>query len=163
LTAAVARIHYPDPKEGAMGRSILAVVVGYVVLFVVLFCVFTAAYLMMGPDGAFQPGSFRPSMLWNVLAIVLGLAAAVVGGLVCYAIARKQGAVTALVVVILVIGFLSAIPVVMAAGAPKAVREGSLSNMEAMMQARQPVWMALLNPVLGAVGVLLGARLLRNR
>jgi hypothetical protein len=30
--------------------------------------------------------------------------------------------------------------------------------MEAMQEAIQPVWMALLNPVIGAVGVLLGGR-----
>lgn len=87
---------------------------------------------------------------------------AVVGGLVCYAIARKRGAVTALVVVILVLGALGMIPAVMASGAPEAVRDGSLSNMEAMMQARQPVWMSILNPILGVVGVLVGSRLKRD-
>jgi hypothetical protein len=145
-----------------MGRSILAVVLSYIVLFIVLFCVLTVAYLAMGPDGAFRPGSFRPSMVWSVIEIVVGLGAAVLAGWICIAIARRQGAVTALVVVILVIGALSAIPVFMAAGAPEGVREGGLSNMQAMMQARQPVWMAIVNPVIGAVGVLLGSRLKRS-
>lgn len=54
------------------------------------------------------------------------------------------------------------IPAVMASGAPEAVRDGSLSNMEAMMQARQPVWMSILNPILGVVGVLVGSRLKRD-
>ena len=144
-----------------MGRAILGVVVGYLVIFIVLFCVLTAAYLAMGPNAAFQPGSFRPSMGWVVIEIVVGLVAAVLGGMTCIAIARKRGAVTALVVVILVLGALGAIPAFMAASAPEAVREGSLTNMEAMMQARQPVWMALFNPILGVVGVLVGSRLKR--
>src|SRR5258705_1804947 len=108
-----------------MIRSVLGVVVGYITIFVVLFCVLTVAYLGMGADRAFQPGSFHPSILWDAVEIVVGLAAAVLGGLVCIAIARKRGAVTAFVVVILVIGAASAIPVLRAAGAPEAVRDGS--------------------------------------
>jgi hypothetical protein len=145
-----------------MIRTVAGVVAGYVALFVVMFCILTAAYLVMGPDRAFQPGSFRPSMFWVAVEIVVGFAAAAIGGLLCIAIARKRGAVTALAVVILVIGALSAIPVVKASGAPEAVREGGLTNMQAMMKARQPVFMALLNPVLGAVGVLVGSRLKRG-
>ena len=145
-----------------MVRSILGVVVGYIVIFVILFCVLTLAYFGMGADRAFQPSSFYPSMLWVVIEIVLGFGAAVVSGLVCFAIARKRGAVTALVVVILAIGAISAIPALMAAGAPEAVRDASLSNMEAMMKCRQPVWIAILNPVIGAVGVLVGSRLKRD-
>jgi hypothetical protein len=141
-----------------MGRSILGVVAGYIVIFVILFCVLTALYLTMGSDRAFQPGSFRPSTLWSVIEIVVGLGAAFVGGLTCISIARKRGAVTALIVVILVLGALGAIPVMKAASLPEAVREGGLSNMEAMMKARQPVWMAILNPLLGVAGVLLGSR-----
>ena len=145
-----------------MIRSVLGVIVAYIAMFVVLFCVLTGAYLAMGPERAFQPGSFRPSILWDAVEIVVGLAAAACGGFICIAIAHKRGAVTALVVVILVIGFLSAIPVLMASGAPEAVREGGLSNMEAMMKARQPLWSALLNPILGVVGVLVGSRLKRE-
>jgi uncharacterized membrane protein YeaQ/YmgE (transglycosylase-associated protein family) len=128
----------------------------------VLFCVLTIAYLGMGADLAFKPGSFRPSALWIAVEIVVGFAAAAIGGWLCIAIARKRGAATALVVVILVIGALSAIPVLKGAGAPEAVREGGLSNMQAMMKARPPVWMAFFNPVLGAVGALVGSRFKRD-
>jgi len=142
-----------------MIRSALGVIVGYIAIFIVLFCVLTVAYLGMGPERAFQPGSFRPSILWDAVEIVVGLVAAAIGGLICIAIARKRGAVTALVVVILVLGALSLIPALQAAGAPEAVREGGLSNMAAMMKARQPVWLAVLNPILGVIGVLAGSRL----
>jgi hypothetical protein len=145
-----------------MLRSILGVVVGYLLIFVVLFCILTAAYFGMGAERAFQPGSFRPSTLWTAIEIVVGFGAAILGGWTCIAIARKRGAVTALVVVIIVLGALSAIPAIMAAGAPEAVRDGSLSNMDAMMKARQPVWMAIMNPLLGIAGVLVGGRLKRD-
>jgi hypothetical protein len=42
---------------------------------------------------------------------------------------------------------------------PAASRGPEVSNTEAMMNARQPVWAALANPFIGAFGVLLGARL----
>jgi uncharacterized membrane protein YeaQ/YmgE (transglycosylase-associated protein family) len=145
-----------------MGRSIIGVIVGYLALFVVLFCVLTAAYLGMGADRAFAPGSFRPSALWLAIEIVVGFVAAAIGGWLCLVIARKRGAVTALVIVILAVGALSAVPAFKAAGLPEAVREGGLSNMQAMMNARPPVWMAFFNPVLGAVGAFVGSRFKRD-
>lgn len=39
------------------------------------------------------------------------------------------------------------------------VREASAGNLEAMTNARQPGWVAVLNPIIGAIGVMLGARL----
>jgi hypothetical protein len=41
------------------------------------------------------------------------------------------------------------------------VRAGEVSSMDAMRLTQMPIWMHLLNPVLGAVGVLLGARMKR--
>ena len=141
-----------------MARSIAGVVVGYIVIFLVVFLTFSAAYLMMGQDLAFREGSYVPSMLWSAVSIVLGLVAAVAGGWVCMAIARKKGAVSALVVVVLILGVVTAIPSFTAAGTDQ-VRSGTVSNMEAMMQARTPAWMALLNIVIGVVGVMAGSRL----
>lgn len=94
--------------------------------------------------------------------IVVGFVAAAIGGWLCIVIARKRGAVTALVVVILVIGALSVFPALKAARLPEAVREGGLSNMQAMMKARPPVWLAFFNPILGAVGAFVGSRFKRD-
>jgi L-lactate permease len=35
--------------------------------------------------------------------------------------------------------------------------------MEAMMKAREPLWVAVVNPVLGAIGVFVGGSLRKNR
>jgi hypothetical protein len=43
------------------------------------------------------------------------------------------------------------------------LRLGELSNLEAMQNARQPAWLMYLNPVLGAVFVLVGARMRQVR
>lgn len=145
-----------------MGRSILAVVAGYLVLGVLIFTIFTAAYLMMGADRAFKPQSYDPSALWLVASFVLGLLAAVIGGVVCAAIARRQGPVTALAVVVLVLGVLLAFPTLSAVPDP-APRTGDVPNLEAMTKAKTPSWVAFTNPVVGAVGVMLGGRIRRRR
>ena len=144
-----------------MFRSIAAVVVGYLVMFLLVFTLFTAAYLAMGTEAAFTPGTYEVSTLWVVISFVLGLVAALVGGYVCAAIARRGKAPLALAALVLGLGLLFAIPVLTAPQA-STPRAGRVPNLEAMQNARTPGWVALLNPFVGAVGVLLGARLKRG-
>lgn len=147
-----------------MLRGILGVIAGYVVMFVVVFGSFTAAYLAMGAEKAFRPGTYDVSMLWIAISIVLGLVAAIAGGLVCAAIAKGGKAPMALAILVVVLGVLMAIPTLNApdAGAP-VERTGDVGNMAAMQSARTPSWVAFLNPVIGAVGVMLGAGLRKKR
>jgi hypothetical protein len=141
-----------------MLRAVLAVIAGYLVMFVCVFATFSAAYLLMGPEGAFLPGSYQVSATWLLASFVLSLLAAIVGGIACAKIAPRGRAPMALAVLVLVLGFASAVPVMMSSGDPPAVREGGVGNVEAMSNARQPVWVALLNPLIGAAGVMVGAR-----
>ena len=140
-----------------MGRLIGSVVVGYLVMFCVLFLVFTGAYFAIGADRAFLPGSYDASMLWNVLSIVLGFAAAVIGGMVCMMIAKDARGPKWLAVLVFVIGVAFAIPVLRQSPVSEP-RPAGLSMMEAMGKARQTPWTALLNPVIGVIGVLVGGR-----
>jgi hypothetical protein len=146
-----------------MLRAVLGVILGYLTMAVLVFVLFTAAYFAMGADGAFQPGSYDVSTLWLGVSIVLGFVAAVVGGIVCAAISRLPKPPLVLAVVVLVLGILSAIPVLTTSPGDQEIRPGDVSNMDAMMKARQPVWTAFLNPVIGVVGVLTGARLRRSQ
>ncbi len=143
-----------------MVRSILAVVTGYVAAVVLVLVSFVGAYQLLGTDGVLRPGSYEPSGTWLLISIVFGLVAAVVAGLVCAAIAKSQGPVLALAGVMLVLGLILAVPVLTSDPGP-ATRDESVSDLEALQNARQPGWAALLNPVLGAAGVLLGGRLKR--
>ncbi|NIQ25985.1 MAG: hypothetical protein GTN88_05455, partial [Gammaproteobacteria bacterium] len=147
-----------------MGRAVAAVIVGYVTMFAVVFVSFSLAFLAMGVDNAFRAGSYEVSGLWIVVSIVLGFIAAVIGGLVCAKIAKGGKAPKALAVVVLALGLILAVPVITKSGeAVPEVRTESVGPMEAMQQAEQPVWIALLNPILGAVGVLVGAGLSARR
>jgi hypothetical protein len=144
-----------------MARAILSVVVGYAVMFAAIFVLFSVLYLILGQDLSFQPSNYEPSILWTVVSFALGVGAAVLGGYVCAWIARRPTPPKVLAGVVLVIGLLSAIPVLMAAQTPAAERTGDVGNLDAMMKAKQPGWVAVANPFVGLAGVLLGARLRR--
>lgn len=144
-----------------MGRAIGAVVVGYLTMFVIVFTVLTGAYLALGTDGAFQPGTYNVSSTWVVVWFVAGFAAAIAGGYVCVSVARRPKPAFVLAGVVFVLGILSTLPKILDATEQKE-RGAEVSNFDAMMQAREPTWMLLMNPIIGAFGVLVGARMNRS-
>ena len=147
-----------------MVRAILSVIVGYIVVFVVVFAAFTVIFLAMGPDRAFQPGTYQVSTMWIVIGIGVGLVAAILGGAVCALMARTATPPKVLAAIALVLGLLLAVPVFMDAGATTpTTRPATVSNMEAMMNAREPKISAILDPFIGAVGVLIGAAMARKK
>lgn len=146
-----------------MLRNVLGVIAGYLVMFVLIALSFTGAYLAMGADRAFKPATFEPSTLWIGISIVLGTAAAILGGVVCALIAKRKGAVVALVVVVLVLGLVQVVFMLVAPATTPEVRTGDVSNLDAMMKAAQPLWVTVMNPVLGAVGVMIGGRLVLKK
>jgi hypothetical protein len=142
-----------------MLRLILAVIAGYLVMAVLVFATFTGAYLAMGTEGAFRPGSFDVSALWIAVSVALSLAAAIAGGWLCAFVGRRRGAAIALAAVVVVLGLaVAALEFTHSGERVPAARSGDIGNLEAMQMAHQPPWLTLLNPFLGAAGVLLGAR-----
>ena len=142
-----------------MLKLVAGVIVGYVVMSLLIFTTFSGAYLAIGADLAFQAGNYSPSVLWLVLSVVLGFFAAWVGGVVCARIGGNGRAPKALAGVVVVLGILMALPALTRTNDPRpTVRTGSVPNMEAMTNARQPVWMSMALPFLGAAGVLMGGR-----
>jgi hypothetical protein len=118
------------------------VVLGYLMMVAFVFLSFSIAYRIMGADRAFQPGVYDVTNLWIITSFMLGLAGAILGGYVCETVALD--------------GFAFAVPV-LTTTSPSAPREGDVSNTVAMQNAQQPPWVALLNPLFGAIGVLIGA------
>jgi hypothetical protein len=139
-----------------MLRKIGAVIAGYLAMFLVVFVCFTGAYLAMRAERAFQPGSYEVSSLWLVVWFVVSLAAAIAGGKVCAWVGKSPGAIISLAVIVFLLGIVSALPALKpSTGEPKP-RTSSPSNVEAMMNAKQPKWVLFLTPVIGVVGVLAG-------
>ena len=146
-----------------MLRAILSVIAGYAAMFLTVFLTFSAAYLAMGTERAFQPGTYEVSALWIIISFVFGLVAAVWGGWLCAGISRGDKAVLALAGVVLILGLLMVFPVMQANRETSPPRTADVSNLEAMSKARQPTWIAVANPLLGCAGVLLGARMRKGQ
>ncbi len=144
----------------AVVKAIVAIVVGYLSMAVTVFVSFTAAYLIMGPDRAYKPGSYDVSTLWLASSIVLGFFAAIIGGLVCALVAGRGSKVPMILAgLALVLGLILAIGVIMAPEAAPEVRPPDVGLLEAMSKSKQPGFAAVLNAFIGAVGVIIGARL----
>ncbi len=142
-----------------MGRMIAGVIVGYLSMAAFIFVSFTAAYLALGDDGSFKPGTYDPSTTWLVVSTILGVIGAITAGVVCHLLsARRIKAAYVLAGIVLVLGVVLAIPAL--GKEDPGPRGPEVTSMQAMMQARTPVWVMFTNPVIGAVGVILGARLI---
>jgi undecaprenyl pyrophosphate phosphatase UppP len=145
-----------------MARSIIAVIVGYVTMFVLVIATFTGVFLLMGTEWSFKPNSFEASNRWIAMSLVANIIIGAIGGLICAVIAKGGKAPMVLAVVVFVLGMLLAIPSVMAhKKSAGEVRTGNVSQMEAMTKANEPVWVPFTFPILGAIGVLLGGKLKR--
>ena len=147
-----------------MLRTIGAVLLGYAVMFLVVFVLMSAAFLGLGAERAFQPGSYQVSGLWTVLSIAIGLVAAIAGGLAVAKVGRARRDPLVLAGLVVVLGLLMAIPTLSPPeGGTAVVRDASVGNLQAMQKAQSPAWLAFLNPVIGATGVFIGARWVRPR
>ena len=140
-----------------MGRVVGAVIAGYVAMMIVIFAVSTGMWLLLGPSGAFQAGSWRTSAVWVLLSAVCALIAAVPASRLAALIAQgDRRALQGLVLLILVLGLVFAIPVITRTQGTIVGRPAVVSMQDAMSHAAQPVWLALLLPLLGAVGAVIG-------
>lgn len=124
-----------------MIKLIAAVVAGFVtIMLAVMGSTMVAAKAMLPPAPAgSQP---MPTMPYIVVNLVLGFAAAFLGGMVAQRIGQARTAVLVLAAIILVMGIAGAVMT------PPDGRQG------------QPMWYLWLLPVLGAAGVVVGGRAL---
>jgi hypothetical protein len=142
-----------------MARSIIAVIVSYITMFVLIFLAFTAEYMLLGTNHAFKPRSFVSSNRWIAIALVINFLVAIVGGFICAAIAKGGRAPLALAIVVFVLGFLFAIPSLMVPRTSALRASGDIPMFEAMQKAEEPRWVPFTFPFIGAAGVLIGAKL----
>ncbi len=143
-----------------MLRSIVGVIVGYLAMMLVAFCAYTAAYLGLGADRAFEPNTYALSGIWIGLVIVITFIAGLIGGLVCAAISKSRTAGLVFALIVFVLSFVFEIPNL--TNHTPVARTADVSNMEAMGKAQPPFWLCLLNPFLGGAAVLMGTRMKKS-
>ena len=143
-----------------MVRSIIAVVVSYIGMFVLNFLAFVGLYAMVGPGQAFKPRLYVASNRWIAMGLAVMLVSGIIAGLICAAIARGGKATVALAALILVVGLLLAIPAIMKSKTyGDTVRAGDVPAMEAMEKASWPIWAPFAFPFVSAIGALVGGKL----
>lgn len=144
-------------------RAIVGVIVGFLVMQIVMIIAFMGLYLATGPDWAFQPASFVPSMAWYGVMLPLGFVIAIVGGLVCALIARRGSKATLVfAILILIIGIVT--PLLKGENPMKPEsRTPDMNKMEILQYIEQPMWATIAGSVLTAGGILLGGRLRGGR
>ena len=146
-----------------MLRSILAVIGGYVVMALFVMVALTLLYLVLGADGSFKPNSYEVSLSWALATTAVGFVAGALGGYACVAIAQRFRAALYLAVLVVVLGAISGVMAMSSEKVDLGPRSSELSSFEAATKAQQPLWAVLLNPVIGVVGVLAGARLRKTK
>ena len=144
-----------------MLKSIIGVIVGYLVMMCVAFAAYTAAYFGLGTDRAFEPGTYALSGIWIGLVIAITFVAGLIGGLTCAAISKSRTTCLVFAVIAFVLSLVFELPSIMKDHTPVA-RTGDVSNLEAMGKAQPPFWLCLLNPFLGGVAVLMGTRMKKS-
>ena len=142
-----------------MLRSVLAVIGGYLLMFILQYAAFMTIYTVMGADWSFKPGSFHASTGWTAMQFAVVFVTAAIAGLVCAIIAKGGKAPLVLAVVVLLIGF--ALAAAHVAFQPADTNEMRTANTANIFRARHPAWVLFIGPVIGAVGVVIGGKLRR--
>lgn len=133
---------------------------GYILMFVVLFATLTAVYFALGTERTFLPGSYAVTPLWIAVFCFFQFDSGLVAGIVVSKLSRDRKVPLILAGMTLVFGVLMALPAMQSGVQETLTRDGSLTNMQAMMQAQTPVWTQLTAPALAAIGVIAGATLM---
>jgi hypothetical protein len=142
-----------------MFRAFGGLVVGYIAMAIFVAVVYIGVFLALGVERAFQPDSYEVSTLWLVISTAISLGGAILGGYVCAAIGKSMRACQALAAIVVILGLLLCLPAMKRGSNGPNVRAGGIPDLETMHLGVAPLWSHLLTPVLGAVGVLLGARM----
>lgn len=144
-----------------MIRKILGAVAGYTLYFFCVFLLFAGLSLVLGPDRLFLPGNYDPSIMWIISAFVIGLISAAIGGYAA-ALIGKSGAVKIMAGLVLLIGAFVFVQLLRENRVVE-TRTVDLPIMEAMFKAREPLWVAAVNPLLVVIAVFAGGALRKNK
>jgi len=142
-----------------MLKNILAVIVSYIVMFVIFMGLFACLYFALGVERVFQTDSYEVSTLWLAVTLAGSFLVSMLGGWLCVLISGswRTGQVLALIVL-----FLNSAQCFwdLKRHNPDApnIRAGEVGFRDGIELAVTPLWLHFVNPLVAGAGVLLGAR-----
>lgn len=145
-----------------MVRSIAAVVVSYIVMMLLIMGMFAGMVFGFGIEGLLKPNSFQGNMIITILAPAIALLAGLVGGLVCAKMGRSKKAVMVLAGLVLVLGLVQAVGTLQKPF-PADPRDPNMTLEQFMEVGREPTWLAIFNPIGGALAILVGGLVLGGK
>lgn len=144
-----------------MLRVIAGIIVGWIIMAVLVMATFGIAMFALGWSGTFQPDSYWTTNTFNIIVLIGGFIAAVVGGAMCSFIARNGKAVLLLVALVLVVGMGGALMNMSKPDPPARVGEPTIQDLTT--HGKEPTWFAFTKVALAAVGLLIGSSLVSRR
>jgi hypothetical protein len=97
------------------------------------------------------------------MAAVATFITAIIAGFICALIAKGGKAPLALAILIIVLGWLLAVPAVMKGRAnADMIRMGDVPSMEAAQKAYWPIWAPFALPLIQGIGAVIGGKLKRR-
>lgn len=138
-----------------MFRSLLAVIASYILMSILIMVAFMALWFGLGPDRLLKPGSFKGNMLISIAVPAITIISGLFGGWMCARIARSRKPVMELAALVLVLGLIMAY-FTLQKPYPADPRPHGMTAQEIMKVGREPTWVAIFNPIAGAIAVLVG-------
>ncbi len=146
-----------------MLKTILGVIVGYVVFSISLFVLFSGLYLILGADKSFMPGNFDLTLSWILPSIVVFFVAAALASTVCAVIAKDPKSGLYMGATIFVIGIIMAAMQIAQDPGITLRSTSDVGLLDAMNQAHGPVWSFFINPIAGFIGAVSGGNLFAKK
>jgi hypothetical protein len=145
-----------------MLKSIIAIIVSYIAMFVVFMAIFTGLYFALGVERVFQADSYEVSMLWIVLTLAVGFFVCMFAGYLCAAISKSWRTCQVFALIVFLLALIQCFSALKRNPEAPNVRAGEVEMFDAMKLAVSPFWLHLVNPILSGAGVLIGARMKRR-
>jgi hypothetical protein len=143
-----------------MLRIIAGIIVGFIVMAVLVMATFGITMAVLGMESILKPGTYWTTDTFNIIVLVGGLIAAIVGGMVCKIIARTSRATIALVVIVLALGAVSAVTNMNRPDPP--ARTGTPTITDIQAHGKEPTWFAIAKTVLAVAGIVVGSSLVKG-
>lgn len=144
-----------------MLRIIAGIIVGFIVMAVLVMITFIIPMSVMGLQNILKPDSYWTTDSFNIIVLIGGTIASIIGGLVCGLIARDIKAAFALATILIALGAVSVVTNMNKPDPPARTGDATLQDMQT--HGKEPTWFSISKTVLGAVGVLLGAGMVKPR
>jgi hypothetical protein len=144
-------------KKGSdLLKASIAVVASYIAMAIFIGGLCLLGFVVLGLDRFFQTDTYEVTTLWLGISVVISIVSSILGGYLCAAISGSMGACKTLAVIVFTVGYLVCFPKMRE---DTHVRAGEVPLSQVMNLAQMPVWMYVVTPALGAIFILIGARM----